>query len=105
MVQYESVGFFCSFLYIASPVKRIGSETVYLFSISLRDCRWALFFASLIHEYGNRELDLCTGSCPMCSVRVCKISWNDSGAVYLGMDKIRNPDAEKTGVPVRKSLF
>lgn len=31
----------------------------------------------------------------MCSVRVCKISWNDSGAVYLGMDKIRNPDAEK----------
>ena len=62
-------------------------------------------FASLIHEYGNRELDLCTGSCPMCSVRVCKISWNDSGAVYLGMDKIRNPDAEKTGVPVRKSLF
>lgn len=24
----------------------------------------------------------------MCSVRVCKISWNDSGAVYLGMDKI-----------------
>ncbi len=41
----------------------------------------------------------------MCSVRVCKISWNDSGAVYLGMDKIRNPDAEKIGVPVRKSLF
>lgn len=41
----------------------------------------------------------------MCSVRVCKISWNDSGAVYLGMDKIRNPDAEKTNVPVRKSLF
>ena len=41
----------------------------------------------------------------MCSVWVCKISWNDSGAVYLGMDKIRNPDAEKTGVPVRKSLF
>ena len=41
----------------------------------------------------------------MCSARVCKISWNDSGAVYLGMDKIRNPDAEKTGVPVRKSLF
>ena len=41
----------------------------------------------------------------MCSVRVCKISWNDSGAVYLGMDKIRNPDAEKTKVPVRKSLF
>ena len=36
----------------------------------------------------------------MCSVRVCKISWNDSGAVYLGMDKIRNPDAEKIGVPV-----
>lgn len=31
----------------------------------------------------------------MCSVRVCKISWNDSGAVYLGMDKIGNPDAEK----------
>ena len=31
----------------------------------------------------------------MCSVRVCKISWNDSGAVYLGMDKIRNPDAKK----------
>ena len=31
----------------------------------------------------------------MCSVRVCKISWNDSGAVYLGMDKIRNPDAVK----------
>ena len=26
-------------------------------------------------------------------------------AVYLGMDKIRNPDAEKTGVPVRKFLF
>ena len=75
------------------------------FRISLRDCRWALFFASPIHEYGNSELDLCTGSCPMCSVRVCKISWNDSGAVYLGMDKIRNPDAEKTGVPVRKSLF
>lgn len=63
------------------------------------------FFASPIHEYGNSELDLCTGSCPMCSVRVCKISWNDSGAVYLGMDKIRNPDAEKIGVPVRKSLF
>jgi len=41
----------------------------------------------------------------MCSVRVCKISWNDSGAVYLGMDKIRNLDAEKTGVPVRKFLF
>ena len=41
----------------------------------------------------------------MCSVRVCKISLNDSGAVYLGMDKIRNPDAEKTNVPVRKSLF
>ena len=28
-------------------------ETVYLFSISLRDCRWALFFASPIHGYGN----------------------------------------------------
>ena len=27
----------------------------------------------------------------MCSVRVCKISWNDSGAVYLGMDKILMP--------------
>ena len=64
-----------------------------------------LYFLLPIHEYGNSELDLCTGSCPMCSVRVCKISWNDSGAVYLGMDKIRNPDAEKTGVPVRKSLF
>lgn len=74
---------------------RIVPKTVYLFRISLRDCRWALFFASPIHEYGNSELDLCTGSCPMCSVRVCKISWNDSGAVYLGMDKIRNPDAEK----------
>ena len=41
----------------------------------------------------------------MCSVRVCKISWNDSGAVYLGMDKIRNPDAEKTGVPVSKNFY
>ena len=60
--------------------------SLYLFRISLRDCRWALFFASPIHEYGNSELDLCTGSCSMCSVRVCKISWNDSGAVYLGMD-------------------
>ena len=40
-------------------------ENVYLFSISLRDCRWALFFASPIHEHGNRELDLCTGSCPL----------------------------------------
>ena len=64
-----------------------------------------LYFLLHIHEHGNSELDLCTGSCPMCSVRVCKISWNESGAVYLGMDKIRNPDAEKTGVPVRKSLF
>lgn len=63
------------------------------------------FFLHPYNEYGNSELDLCTGSCPVCSVRVCKISWNDSGAVYLGMDKIRNPDAEKTGVPVRKSLF
>ena len=72
----------------------------------IRDYTEAIFFGlSLRHEYGNSELDLCTGSCPMCSVRVCKISWNDSGAVYLGMDKIRNPDAEKTGVPVRKSLF
>ena len=41
----------------------------------------------------------------MCSVRVCKITWNDSGADYLGIDKIRNPDAEKTNVPVGKSLF
>lgn len=23
------------------------------------------FFASPIHEHGNRELDLCTGSCPL----------------------------------------
>ena len=81
------------------------SLTVYLFSISLRDCRWALFFASPIHGYGNSELDLCTGSCPLCGVWICEIPWNDSGAVYLGMDKIRNPDAEKTNVPVRKSLF
>ena len=88
-----------------SNLFRIVPETVYLFRISLRDCRWALFFASPIHEHGFIELDLCTVSCPMCSFRVCKISWNDSGAVYLGMDKIRNPDAEKTGVPVRKSLF
>ena len=41
----------------------------------------------------------------MCGIWICEISWNDSGAVYLGMDKIRNPDAKKTGVPVRKSLF
>ena len=74
------------------------------FIFSVLACGIAVF-ASPIHEYGNSELDLCTGSCPMCSVRVCKISWNDSGAVYLGMDKIRNPDAEKIGVPVRKSLF
>ena len=82
----------------------------------IRDYTEAIFFGLSLRqfifsglacgiEYGNSELDLCTGSCPVCSVRVCKISWNDSGAVYLGMDKIRNPDAEKTGVPVRKSLF
>lgn len=41
----------------------------------------------------------------MCGVWICEIPLNDSGAVYLGMDKIRNPDAEKTNVPVRKSLF
>ena len=41
----------------------------------------------------------------LCGVWICKIPWNDSRAVYLGMDKIRNPDAEKTNVPVRKSLF
>lgn len=85
------------------------------FGLSLRQfifsglaCGIAVGLYFLLHPYmsmGNSELDLCTGSCPMCSVRVCKISWNDSGAVYLGMDKIRNPDAEKTGVPVRKSLF
>ena len=75
------------------------------FSISLRDCRRALFFASSIHEYGNSELDLCTWELPHVWCLVCKIPWNDSRAVYLGMDKIRNPDAEKTGVPVRKSFI
>ena len=43
-------------------------------------------FASPIHEHGNSELDLCIGSCPMCGVRICEIPWNDSRAVYLGMD-------------------
>ena len=82
----------------------LSPETVYLFRISLRDCRWALF---LLHPYMSMETVswICVLGAAPCSVRVCKISWNDSGAVYLGMDKIRNPDAEKTGVPVRKSLF
>ena len=78
------------------------------FGLSLRQfifsglaCGIAVGLYFLLHPYMSME----TVSCPMCSVRVCKISWNDSGAVYLGMDKIRNPDAEKTGVPVRKSLF
>ena len=73
----------------------LSPKTVYLFGISLRDCRWALF---LLHPYMSMETVswICVlGAAPMCSARVCKISWNDSGAVYLGMDKIRNPDAEK----------
>lgn len=41
----------------------------------------------------------------MRGVRVRKISWNDSGAVYMGVAQVRNPDAEKTDVPVRKSIF
>ena len=80
------------------------------FGLSLRQFIFSVLacgiaVASPIHGYGNSELDLCTGSCPLCGVWICEIPWNDSGAVYLGMDKIRNPDAEKTNVPVRKSLF
>ena len=85
------------------------------FGLSLRQfifsglaCGIAVGLYFLLHPYMSMETVswICVlGAAPMCSVRVCKISWNDSGAVYLGMDKIRNPDAEKTGVPVRKSLF
>ena len=66
------------------------------FGLSLRQfifsglaCGIAVGLYFLLHPYMSMETVswiLCTGSCPMCSVRVCKISWNDSGAVYLGMD-------------------
>ena len=86
------------------------------FGLSLRQfifsglaCGIAVGLYFLLHPYMSMETVswICVlGAAPcVVSVRVCKISWNDSGAVYLGMDKIRNPDAEKTGVPVRKSLF
>ncbi len=85
------------------------------FGLSLRQfifsglaCGIAVGLYFLLHPYMSMETVswICVlGAAPCVVLRVCKISWNDSGAVYLGMDKIRNPDAEKTGVPVRKSLF
>ena len=65
------------------------------FIFSVLACGIAVGLYFLLHPYMGME----TVSW------ICEIPWNDSGAVYLGMDKIRNPDAEKTNVPVRKSLF
>ena len=78
------------------------------FIFSVLACGIAVGLYFLLHPYMSMETVswICVlGAAPLCGVWICKIPWNDSGAVYLGMDKIRNPDAEKTGVPVRKSLF
>ena len=74
----------------------------FIFSVLVCGIAVGLYF--LLHPYMSMETVswICVLGAAPC---VCKISWNDSGAVYLGMDKIRNPDAEKTNVPVRKSLF
>ena len=34
----------------------------------------------------------------MCDIWICEISWYDSGTVYLGVDQVRNLNAEKTGI-------
>ena len=78
------------------------------FIFSVLACGIAVGLYFLLHPYMSMETGswICVlGAAPLCGVWICEIPWNDSGAVYLGMDKIRNPDAEKTKVPVRKSLF
>ena len=82
------------------------------FGLSLRQfifsglaCGIAVGLYFLLHPYMSMETVswICVlGAAPCVVFGFVKYH---SGAVYLGMDKIRNPDAEKTGVPVRKSLF
>ena len=70
------------------------------FGLSLRQfifsglaCGIAVGLYFLLHSYMSMET----------------VSWicvlGAAPCVVFGMDKIRNPDAEKTGVPVRKFLF
>lgn len=67
-------------------------------------CR-LIFFTPSPCEDGNGKLDVCIGCCPVCGIGIYQIPRNDGGAVFVGVDKIRNPDAEAFGFPSRKHVL
>ena len=93
------------FIFFQLSTWREAVQAVLFFAGSLwSGCR-LIFFTPSPCEDGNGKLDVCIGCCPVCGIGIYQIPRNDGGAVFVGVDKIRNPDAEAFGFPSRKHVL
>ena len=81
------------------------TETVHFFCPRLCGSGRTLLPPKTVPRNRNRIVGVHFGSCPFCGSRLCEIQRNDGWEIYMGVDKVRVPYAEKAGLSFHQHLL